>query len=190
MFRSVGGKIQLIRGRGEAMKMRRQIAVLAAVALVAPLGSAAFAHKADLIGRGRVAELRYGRSTFDDAVDLFGSPSSRRRIDGCVPTLIAKWPGIKLFFDRSEGRRVINGFVRARSVPTADGESLMIHTRKGLRVEDTVKKLKRRYPNARSFRASRGRRDYLLEGRDGGGAFLRATARRGRVLRLISGFTC
>jgi hypothetical protein len=108
-----------------------------------------------------------------------------------VRTLIARWPGLKLFFDRSHPRRVvINGFVRARSVPTADGGSLTIHTRKGVRVEDTVKKLKRRYPNARSFRAGGGKRRYLLEGREGGGAYLQAVARGGRVLRLISGFTC
>jgi hypothetical protein len=170
--------------------MRRFFSLLAAIALILPMGIA-FAHKVDLIGRGRVAELRYGRSTFDDAVDLFGSPTNRRRVEGCVPTLIARWPGIKLWFDRSDpGRVAINGFVRARSVPTADGGTLMIHTRRGLRVEDTVKKLKRRYPDARSFRAGGGKRRYLLEGGDGGGAYLQAVARRGRVLRLISGFTC
>jgi hypothetical protein len=108
-----------------------------------------------------------------------------------VRTLIARWPGIKLWFDRSEpGRVAVNGFVRARSVPTAGGGSLEIHTRRGLRVEDTVKKLKRLYPDARSGRGGEGNRRYLLEGRDGGGAYLQAVAREGRVLRLISGFTC
>jgi hypothetical protein len=170
--------------------MRRYIALVAAAALILPVG-AAFGHKADLIGRGRVATLRYGRATFDEAVDIFGSPIRRRRVEGCVPTLIARWQGIKLFFDRSErGRVVINGFVRARSVPTADGGSIEIHTRRGLRVEDTVKKLKRRYPDARSFRTGGGKRRYLLEGREGGGSYLQAVAKGGRVLRLISGFAC
>jgi hypothetical protein len=171
--------------------MRRYVAVLAAVALILPMGAAAFAHKADLIGRGRVADLRYGESTFDEAMDLFGSPTNRRLVNGCVRTLIARWPGIKLWFDRSEpGRGVINGFVRARSVPTADGGSLMIHTRRGLRVEDTVKKLKRLYPDARGSRARGGKRRYLLEGRGGGGSYLQAVAQGGRVVRLISGFSC
>ena len=170
--------------------MRRHIAVLTAVVLILPVGAAAFAHKADLIGRGRVADLRYGRATFDDAVDLFGSPTNRRRVDGCVRTLIARWSGIKLWFDRSEPSRVvINGFVLDRNVPTADGGSMTIHTRRGLRVEDTVKKLKRLYPDARGSRARGGKRRYLLEGRNGG-AYLQAVAQGGRVVRLLSGFTC
>ena len=170
--------------------MRKYIAFLIGAALLLPMGTA-LSHKADLIGRGRVADLRYGEATYDEAVDLLGSPTRKRRVEGCVRTLIARWSGIKLWFDRSEpGRVAINGFVHARSVPTADGGSLMIHTRRGLRVEDTVKKLKRLYPDARGSRARGDKRRYLLEGRSGGGAYLQAVARSGRVIRLISGFTC
>ncbi len=151
--------------------------------------SVALARKADMIGRERVANLRYGHATYADAKGMFGEPASKRRVGGCVPTLIAKWPGIKMWFDRSEGRTAILGFVRSRAVPTTGGETLEIHTRKGLRVGDTVKRLKRLYPNAQSSRDRGGRRRYQLEGKDGG-SFLVAIGDRGRVVVLQSGFTC
>lgn len=170
--------------------MRRTLGSVAAIALMlSPIGLA-LAHEADQIGRKSVAALTYGESAYPDAVEIFGEPNNTRRVDGCVPTLIAKWPGIKLWFDRSRpGDVLILGFVRARSVPTADGDPLTIHTGKDLRVEDTVRRLKRLYPDAERSRGAGDKRQWQLSGRNGG-AFLGAITDGGRVVRLLSGFTC
>ncbi len=167
-----------------------RIVVALTVAVTAGLFAPAGAHLADQVGPDYLGTLVYGESTFGDATALFGPPTDRRNVDGCVNTLIARWgPALRMFFDRDNGQTAIVAKVARYYFKAPNGSGWEFHTGKGLRIKDTVKKLKKLYPHADSFKGPGNTRRFLLRGKDQS-AYLAATTKDGRVIRFINGFTC
>ncbi|MDP9066968.1 MAG: hypothetical protein M3N53_01290 [Actinomycetota bacterium] len=110
------------------------------------------AHQRDLItAGGKVGPIQNGRTNNADMRDMFGRPSYRDVIRvGCSRVVRLRWRGqIQSFAYRAdEQRRVVDVRVLAREVEAADGSSYTFHTRRGLRVGDSQRRLRELYPNA------------------------------------------
>jgi hypothetical protein len=173
--------------RARPTRLRWLILAVVAGCLLMGTGSA---HPVDRISAGALGNLEYQEGTFEQAVARYGQPDSTREFDGCVPTLEGRWgQDLKIFFDTSDDNTAFIGIVKNRRIPLASGDFAVFHTRKGLRVRDSVERLQRLYPNAEGSRAPGGRQ-WTLGGDEGGGRFLTARTVHGTVSRLISGLSC
>jgi hypothetical protein len=138
---------------------------LVGAALVILVAGPSNAHKADLFTANRVGPIKIGKTTLKQTKAWFGDPSKRRKVTvGCdVELTRVKWGNrLKIYFGRSGKKRVVSEvWVRDRTI-TFDGiGDLTMHTRKGLKVGDKVKRLKNLYPKAKRYKF-KGRAWYEL----------------------------
>lgn len=154
------------------MKSLRAVLAASVVATVVTSGAAG-AHRADLVAAtGRAGPIRRGVTTMSQMRSWFGRPTSRERIRvGCVRVVRAGW-GRKLTVYATTGRpRTVEAiFVRKPTVASDKHGDLNFHTRRGLRVGDRERKLRRLYRGADPITHS-GHTHYRL-----------ATARSGEYL--------
>jgi hypothetical protein len=130
------------------MRLRIAASVMAfALAGTAP----ALAHKADLMNPHRAGPIIRNETTMAEMRDWFGAPDdTRSKRVGCVRVTQARWnEGVLAYVSRGEAPRfVLATFIRRRSVHSAEHGDLEIHTKRGLRVGDRERRLRRLYPGA------------------------------------------
>src|SRR5688500_12371344 len=125
------------------MIARRKIVLTLTLALTAGLFAPAGGHESDQIGVASLGSLTYGESTLADATALFGAPTDRKTVEGCVNTVIARWgPALRMFFDRDDGNTAYLAKVARYYFRSPNGSGWEYHTGKGLKIGDTVEKLR------------------------------------------------
>jgi hypothetical protein len=153
------------------------------VAISVLIPGVSVAHKADLFTANRAGPIKVGKTTLSEAKDWFGEPTKRRRvIVGCqVKLLKVKWGNyLKIYFSRGKNRKVTEVWVRDRTI-TFDGlGELTMHTRQGLRVDASRRKIKDLYPKARRYRLN-GRTWFELRPAGPVKGRVRAYVKEGRV---------
>jgi hypothetical protein len=160
-------------------------AALVFVALI-PANRAA-AHPQDAIVAGkRIGPVRLGTTTVRRAKAFFGEPTVQKRVPlGCIRALKARWGRrLTMFFTAGRPHVAIQGTIRKRRIMSAVHGPLRIHTRKGLRVGDSNRRLRRLYPGKAPVRHG-GHFDYFL--RSSPKLVAITKYRRGRVRALFSG---
>ncbi len=166
----------------------KQAMIVGSIAALVCGATAAFAHRADLINGGKAGPIRNGRTTLNRTERWFGSADAVRRVVvGCnVPLKRARWEGrLVVFFGRGSDGTATESRVLRRTIGSAAHGAITVHTRKGLRIRDSVRKLKRLYPNAMRYR-HRGRAWYILRSSPSYGR-LEAAVERRRVVILRNG---
>lgn len=132
------------------MGLRSLVALLLAATVAAvATGARVEAHPADVIVTGtRAGPLVMGETTLTDAKDWFGSPDSltKRRYQ-CIRVITAVWPGLRLKFSQ-ELQRLVEIKIRAHEIVSFEHGRLRFHTRRGLRVGDTLLHVHQKYPDA------------------------------------------
>jgi hypothetical protein len=130
------------------------------------LGGSAGAHNADLISRARAGAIRINKTTVKQAKAWLGDPSRTVRTKiGCdVPVTKLFWgDDAKAFFWEVDGkRRASEVWIKQRTIALPSGDDLTIHTKRNLRVGDSLKKLKNKYPNTTFYRVPGQGRFYDL----------------------------
>ncbi|HWC13813.1 MAG TPA: hypothetical protein VG929_04380 [Actinomycetota bacterium] len=127
--------------------------------------SSVLAHRADLINGRRAGPIRSGTTTLDIAEKWFGPADGVKRVVvGCdVPLKRARWDGrLIVFFGRGPEGTATETKVLRRTIRSSVHGEITVHTRKGLRVGDSRRKVKRLYPQAIEYR-HRGRDWYILK---------------------------
>ena len=145
--------------------MRRAlVSVLVILFLAAP----ATAHKRDLIRAGkRVGPIKLYETTVKEAKRWFGDPTRRRIVGrGCVQNVLElRWDGsLKVWAGRYENGRapIAEAHVFAPTLTSTQHGALAIHTRRYIRVGDSERKVRRKYPNARA-ETHLGHTHYIVE---------------------------
>lgn len=107
-------------------------------------------HKADLAKPGRLGPILRERTTLAQMEEWFGEPSSRRvRQVGCVKAIKVRWGRrLSAIAGRSGEHLIAQATVKRRTIESAEHGELTLHTRKGLRVGDSERKLQRLYPKS------------------------------------------
>lgn len=163
-------------------KIRWVVATMLIVAIAVPVS----AHEADVIGAGgKVGPIRTGETTVRAMRDLLGEPSQRDVVRvGCSRVIKLRWRGqIQAYAYRADDdRRVIDVKVLSRRVDTAEGTTYSFHTRKELRVGDSKRRLKNKYPNVMGERHN-GHTHFIL-GQSDNGTKLLAKVVGGEVVQL------
>lgn len=110
----------------------------------------AIAHDADLMKPTRAGPIIRGRTTIQEMRDWFGEPTSRKVIRvACVRVRRVKWrDDIKAYINLDLGTADAI-FIRSRTITSQEHGDLTMHTRKGLRIDDSERKLVRLYPNSK-----------------------------------------
>jgi hypothetical protein len=122
----------------------------AALVFVLSVGSLpATAHEADLMKPTRAGPIIRGRTTIQEMRDWFGEPTSRKVIRvACVRVRRVKWgDDLKAYINPDLGTADAI-FVRSRTITSEEHGDLTLHTRRGLRIDDSERKLVRLYPDA------------------------------------------
>jgi hypothetical protein len=166
------------------MKTTRKLLAVGLVVSGLWIGTPASAHPRDLMRPANAGPIRRGETTMDQMRDWFGRPSGRQVVMvGCERVIRARW-GRKLmvYAGRDEARTVAAIFVRARRIHSAEHGDLAIHTKKGLRVGDGERKLRRLYPRARPITHAGHTHYRLVTGRFD--AYLMAKVVDNRVVQL------
>jgi hypothetical protein len=165
------------------MKLLRCLLVAGLVASSLTAMSGASAHPRDEMLPGKAGPIIRGETTMSELRDWFGAPNSRRVITvGCSRVIRARWDGLKVYAERGADRTVGAIFVRSRDLESAEHGELRIHTRRGLRVGDRHRKLRRLYPARRPL-AHAGHIHYRLK-TDNFGAYMMGKVVDGRVVQL------
>lgn len=173
---------------GVAKPSARSGYVAVAGFLAVTLASSAFAHRADLINGGRAGPIRNGKTTLSDAEDRFGRADNVKRVVvGCdVRLKRARWNGrLVVFFGRGADGTATETRVLRRTLRSDEGRDIVVHTRKGLRIGSTLRKLRRLYPDAQRYR-SKNRNWYILKSSPSFGR-LEAAVKKRRVVILRNG---
>ncbi len=150
--------------------------------------SPASSHRADLINGHRAGPIRSGKTTLSRAEKWFGQADAVKRVVvGCdVRLKRARWTGrLVVFFGRGARGTATESKVLRRTVQSTVHGDVTVHTRKGLRVGDSRRKLKRLYPRAGDHRY-RGKSWYILRSSPSYGR-LEAAVKKRRVRVLRSG---
>jgi hypothetical protein len=160
-------------------------AVVATTLWVTGIGVApAQAHRRDLMSPVRAGPIVRGETTMRDLREWFGSPTHRKTVlVGCEQVIEAGWDGeLQVYSTRATPRTVAAIFVRARTITSAEHGELAMHTRRGLRVADGERRLRRLYPRAEP-ETHWGHTHYRL--RTGAyGAYMMAKVVNGEVVQL------
>ncbi len=162
--------------------MKKTTTALAAAILTGLLAAPAASHSRDVMTvGGRVGPIRTGETTVGEMRELFGKPRDRnvRRI-GCSRVVRLKWGKMRTFHYPGQNR-IVDVRVRAPRVPSENG-AYRFHTRRGLRVGDSERRVNGLYPN-REGRTHAGHTHYVLGER---GTRLLAKVVDGRVVELES----
>ena len=170
-----------------AFKSGRALACAALVLVALLPANEASAHPRDAIVAGkRIGPVRLETTRLRRAKAFFGEPTVQKRVPlGCIRAIKASWGRkLTLFFTNDHPHVAIQGTVRQRRIVSDVHGALRIHTRKGLRVGDSNRRLRRLYPNETPVR-HRGHFDYFL--RSSPKLVAITKYRRGRVRALFSG---
>lgn len=130
--------------------LRRTGEVAAGFAILLLIGSVpASAHREDWMKPARAGPIHQGETTMPEMKAWFGDPTSKKIIRvACVRVRRVKWgDDIKVYVNRDLNTTDAI-FIRSRTITSAEHGDLTMHTRKGLRIEDSERKLVRLYPNA------------------------------------------
>lgn len=165
--------------------MKKISVVLSACLLVSGLAVAgvAEAHPRDAMRPIKAGPIVRGQTTMADLRSWFGAPTRRTVVRvGCERVIRARWGRKLTVYVPTADRRVQAIFVKARRIRSSEHGPLAMHSRKGLRVGDPQRKLRRLYPRARP-ETHRGHTHYrLATGRYG--AYLMAKVVDRRVVQL------
>jgi hypothetical protein len=162
-------------------------AMLIALPLMAPSASAAPMDQ--IRANKRIGPIRFGDTTMREAKSWFGAPTSRRRMRlGCIRAIRVRWGRkLEVFFTTTKPHAAIEGTVRRRTTRSRVHGRLTIHTRKGLRVGDRNRRIRKLHPNARPLRHG-NHWDYFLVPATRYGRLVAIThTKRGRVAALFAG---
>jgi hypothetical protein len=153
-----------------------------AVTLVAT--SPATAHRLDLMTPNKAGPIRRGETTMRQMRRWFGAPTARKVVRvGCVRVIKARWGRRLMVYASRDTRRTVEAiFVRARRITSTRHGDLDTHTRKGLRVGDRERKLRRLYPKRRPITHAGHSHYRLATGRYG--TYLMAKVVNHRVVQL------
>lgn len=131
------------------MKLLRVVLVVGLVASSLTAMGGAAAHPRDEMWPNKAGPIIRDETTISELREWFGPPNSRRVIRvACVRVIRARWDGLQVYAERVGDRAVGAIFVRNRVLDSSEHGELRIHTRRGLRVGDRHRKLRRLYPNA------------------------------------------
>ena len=148
------------------MTRTARFTVAMAVAAMAVIGSPVSAHKMDSIRAGRRAgPIKLNETRLRQLKDWFGEPTAKKvtRV-GCIRAVRMRWGRrIVAIAPRFEGKvfPVAEVRVSKREVHFDSIGDLRLHTRRGLRVGDSERRLRRLYPHARG-ETHRGHTHYIL----------------------------
>jgi hypothetical protein len=175
--------------RHDPCRSRRLVAISCTALILTALWpvTGARAHPQDVITAGRrIGPIHFGTTSLRRAKAFFGEPTVRKRVPlGCIRAIKARWGRkLTLFFTAGRPHVAIQGTLRKRRIMSDVHGALRIHTRKGLRVGDSNRRLRRLYPNKAPVR-HRGHFDYFL--RSSPKLVAITKYRRGRVRALFSG---
>ncbi|MDQ3953613.1 MAG: hypothetical protein M3279_11735 [Actinomycetota bacterium] len=138
--------------------------IFALVAALVYSPDPASSHRADRINGHKAGPIRSGKTTLKRAEKWFGPADAVKRVVvGCdVRLKRAKWKGrLVVFFGRGSRGTATESRILRRTVRSTVHGDVTVHTRKGLRVGDSRRKLKRLYPKAGKYR-HRGKDWYIL----------------------------
>lgn len=164
----------------EVVCLRRLRLILALVAALVCSSGPLSAHRADVIDGRRAGPIRHGRTTLDKGEDWFGEADAVRRVVvGCdVRLKRARWKGrLVVFFGRGSSGTATETRVLRRTLSSNVHGDVTVHTRKGLRVGDARRKLRRLYPQAAKYRNA-GKDWYVLRSSPSYGRLEAAVERR------------
>jgi hypothetical protein len=160
-------------------------AVAATTLWVTGIGAApAQAHRHDLMSPNRAGPIVRGETRMRDLRAWFGDPTHRTTVRvGCERVIRAGWDGkLRVYSTRAAPRIVQAIFVRARTITSAEHGDLTMHTRKGLRVGNSERRLRRLYPRSEP-ETHAGHTHYRLR-TAADGAYLMAKVVDGDVVQL------
>jgi hypothetical protein len=144
--------------------LKRFCLLLATTLALAALPAAA--HPADRFTKHRAGPIRNNKTTIGDLKDWFGQPDSVERVRrGCIKVWRAKWGDrLRVYAAKHPegGRRVAETWVNKRKITSDEHGTLRMHTRRGLRVGNSVKRLKDLYPKAQRHRFNKNTRWWQL----------------------------
>jgi hypothetical protein len=179
---------EVVRAPDTEVKMKRILALAAGTVLVLASLPVTAAQN-ELFTARRAGPMRLGDTTISKLKRWFGEPDVEKKITrGCFKVWRVQWGGyLKAFAVKhpNGGRRLAETWVRHRTITSRKHGDLTMRTRKGLRVGDRVRKLKRLYPNYQRFRIN-GKTFYELRPTEEAHPRLMATGRDRRVRALIN----
>ena len=152
------------------------------------LSSSVSAHRSDMINGHKAGPIRNGETTLEKAEEWFGPADAVKRVVvGCdVPLKRARWEDrLVSFFGRGSSGTATETRILRRTLRSTVHGDITIHTRKGLRIGDSRRKLRRLYPQAIEYRHG-GRQWYILKSSPSYGR-LEAAVEGRRVVVLRSG---
>ena len=125
------------------------------------------AHRADLIRAGkRVGPIKIYETTLRETKRWFGEPTSRKVVErACVRNVVVlRWGrDLKVYAGRYEGKTAPIAEVHVwDTLHSSVHGDLTIHSRRYIRVGDSEKKVKRKYPGVRA-ETHEGHTHYMLE---------------------------
>jgi hypothetical protein len=108
----------------------------------------------DLINRKRAGPVKIAETTLKKAKKIFGTPSTNKIVRrGCIKVRRARWgKGLTIYFGKGPKGVATEVRVRKKEIATDTDGDLRIHTKKGLRVGNPTKKVKKLYPRAEKYR--------------------------------------
>jgi hypothetical protein len=162
----------------------RKLILAPLVALLLLVGSSTNAHVPDLAKPARMGPIRRNQTTMAQMRKWFGDPTVRKVIRvACIRVIKARWGrSLMVYAYRDEARRIGAVFVKKASLQSTKHGALRIHTFKGLRVGDGVRKLRRLYPRSEGDTHAGHTHFRLKTGRYG--AYLLARVESRRVVQL------
>ena len=168
--------------------MKRLSVMLAALVLGAMVLPAS-AGSDDRFTKHRAGPIRNNKTTIGDLKDWFGEPDSIERVRrGCIKVWRAKWGSrLRVYAWKVPyvGRAVAETWVNRRKITSDEHGTLRMHTRRGLRVGNSVTRLKNLYPKAERHRFNKNTRWWqLLTGAVA--PRLIAHTRNGEVIALVN----
>jgi len=141
--------------RRGAAKLRRSpellrcLLVIGLVASSLTAMSGASAHPRDEMWPGKAGPIIRNETTMSELREWFGPPDSRRVVRvACIRVVRTRWDGLQVYTERDDVRTADAIFVKSPVLESAEHGELRIHTKRGLRVGDRHRKLRRLYPNA------------------------------------------
>jgi hypothetical protein len=171
------------------MRVRRTFVAIAGAMAVCAVTPAA-AHEADRMTAHRAGPIRNGETTVAEAKDRFGEPTRVKKTKiGCEVKITKLFWGKRLkvyFAGWGSNRKATETWVRRRNVATATGGEMTFHTRRMLRVGDSLKRLKAKYPKAEPTHGPKGWKHWDLRLPKTGVARLEAIVHDGRVTALLN----
>jgi hypothetical protein len=157
------------------------------VSLTSERSSALAANGRDLINRKHAGPIKIGKTTFKRAKKIFGKPTKNKIVQrGCIKVRRARWGrALTIYFGKDASGTATEVRIQKREIGSKTKGLLRIHTKKGLRVGDATKRVRKLYPRAQRYRV-KGKwlwelKRNTLKGR------LQAWTNNGKVVRLSNG---